>query len=516
MKIRSVFLSVLFAMSFGRAQENTDNLSSFRVLNLDATSITLERGISYLKTLDRRFALLSKASQITSAKNYALNRNRLFILNQEKRLDKEIQELVSAQKSPILINEKRKNLRKLSVIRTSLFTDEKLMSSRLIINLNDLMTLYQVKTGKSPEGNLGFSQSYSKRSRGSGSSGFSDSYSKRYVMELLDEEISRMTSNRAGPHEKLEETIISSSRLAICRGEVDTNKPAKYLDPRLFPKESKFLNELGISSWSETAKAYNLSHLYGEPTTQFDVGNIPNASCVGHAISSDIASVINSKNNLELPVVSLSPEQTHAVIKTIEMEPSRNLTPLSHSYCDSASYGVDPYGSVMSITGALNNLKNNPVCTNTPSDSPDSPSLFSVNKFSFLEYDEANPADSKIGYDFFRMLIDNGHPPMVAIDSDKRQVTEDWISIQSGGMLKHILNVVGYGEDMDPQTLCNRKYLLVRDSVSKNKIYHKIPAANLFAHIVGIYKITEVKEVRPTPSGNSVVERNLPTAKIVR
>jgi hypothetical protein len=60
--------------------------------------------------------------------------------------------------------------------------------------------------------------------------------------------------------------------------------------------------------------------------------------------------------------------------------------------------------------------------------------------------------------------------------------------------MRHVVNVVGYGEDLDPQTLCKVNYFNVRDGLSP-KGYAKIPASNLLAYIVGVYKVTEVGEV---------------------
>ena len=99
---------------------------------------------------------------------------------------------------------------------------------------------------------------------------------------------------------------------------------------------------------------------------------------------------------------------------------------------------------------------------------------------------------------FFRILIDKGFPPTVSIDTDNRSENEGWLNISKNIFAdnrSHVLTVVGYGEDINPKNLCQEKYLLVRDSLGKKLIHYKVPAKNLLAHLLGIYKITGVKDV---------------------
>ncbi|MCK6599536.1 MAG: hypothetical protein L6Q37_14315 [Bdellovibrionaceae bacterium] len=60
--------------------------------------------------------------------------------------------------------------------------------------------------------------------------------------------------------------------------------------------------------------------------------------------------------------------------------------------------------------------------------------------------------------------------------------------------MSHVLNVVGYGEDVDPITLCKTRYLKIRDSLGQKKIHYKVPANNFISHVIGVYKVTSIKK----------------------
>jgi hypothetical protein len=100
-------------------------------------------------------------------------------------------------------------------------------------------------------------------------------------------------------------------------------------------------------------------------------------------------------------------------------------------------------------------------------------------------------------------LIDNGRPPIVVIDSDVRLTSPGWINIQPGSGITHVINVVGYGEDINPFTLCPTRYLLVRDSLGKEQIHYKIPADNFLEHTLEIHEISKVHEMRDDESATT-------------
>lgn len=108
---------------------------------------------------------------------------------------------------------------------------------------------------------------------------------------------------------------------------------------------------------------------------------------------------------------------------------------------------------------------------------------FRVEKFSLAEF---GATEKKPSFEFFKALVDSGHPPIVQVDSDKRNENSNWLEIESGGRSAHVLNVVGYDEVLDPLTLCFSKVFIVRDSLGKKTIEYRVSATNLIEHLQGV------------------------------
>ena len=108
---------------------------------------------------------------------------------------------------------------------------------------------------------------------------------------------------------------------------------------------------------------------------------------------------------------------------------------------------------------------------------------------------EGTPTIYEFGYDyrwtkaFLVALIDQGHAPMIHLNRADKRMSEDWYYISESGSLGHALNLVGYGEAINPETLLPTRYFLVRDSLVSEPIYYRVPERDLITNLVGVMKV---------------------------
>lgn len=92
-----------------------------------------------------------------------------------------------------------------------------------------------------------------------------------------------------------------------------------------------------------------------------------------------------------------------------------------------------------------------------------------------------------------RQALAAGKPLMVTLTTDARYLFEDWMVPAADGVIGHVVNLVGYGTGVDPLDGVEKRYFLVRDSLSTIPIQLKISEDTLARYLDAIYKVTEVK-----------------------
>lgn len=115
--------------------------------------------------------------------------------------------------------------------------------------------------------------------------------------------------------------------------------------------------------------------------------------------------------------------------------------------------------------------------------------------YSIETYSGVDLRDTANRIQFLRLLVAQGKPPQVVINGEARTELEDWIEPESSDMM-HIVNIVGYGEAIDPFDLKRKPYFLIRDSLGTKPIHYKVDAEKFADEVVEAYKITKVKVAR--------------------
>lgn len=90
-----------------------------------------------------------------------------------------------------------------------------------------------------------------------------------------------------------------------------------------------------------------------------------------------------------------------------------------------------------------------------------------------------------------QFLIDRGIPTLAIIRFAARSIEEDWIRPEPLGGIGHALNIVGYGEAIDPFDLQRKDVLIVRDSLVPHAMHYRIAADELLPITEGLYKVTQ-------------------------
>jgi hypothetical protein len=548
------FIVLLFSISLKAAvyDFSTDN---FQLGSWNPKAITYEQGLQKIDRLDKWFEGLPYEKKHESAGDYKLHRNRLFLVTQEKRLKAEVERTLSLKERlkdqlkdqfqpswiaagrNVLKKEKEKMYSDFVKMNKTALEDETSLESQFIGSLSDISG-----AGFTVQSGVDFAPSFSKSLSKTGGSMMGGSLMGGSMMDYNPRPFINVDPNKICKKndkvclkevtEILYRPIEFRSIREILNG---TYKPvvpdpvcknSKKIGPSpgskefeaFLKKRNAFLKNVGSQNWKPKKTENDLSTWYSEPISQWSEG-VPNAKCVGHAISSDIASVVNKSSIINY---AISPNSTYAQIQVItreDLERKKKIGTITtdeveilgefqevqvidsnHAeFCNPSFYKIDDYLGALysdnSLKYVFNAFQKRPVCGNRDLASnrgKNGTPLFTVNKFELLEFDK--PSEQALDYDFFRQLIDTGNPPIVTIDSDARTESGDWLHIKADGELVHALNVVGYGEDIDPVTLCKVRYLKVRDSLGQKKIHYKVPADNFISHVVGVYKVTSVKK----------------------
>jgi hypothetical protein len=454
-------------------------------------AISFQNATGLISNLDRWYAGLDKTNQRTNYADYNLNRNRLFLVAQEKRLADEAGHKDSAWSMAGLLRKIRGNdwmttadnlrteaardqLKSMKEINKIALNSPDDLRSRTIAQISDVQKL---KSATMAPGSFSgaLSQSLSKAGMPAGG-GFE-------LNTLLDDSpasFAEMERIRKAIADEREQAARDSFLASISQEKTETQpwRPSA--------KETAFLKDLGIPNTSASHKGCkDLSNLFPAPQTQWDQGR-PNAKCSGHAIASDIAATLNRKR-LFTHGAQASPEQTYGILRMVEDGYSAPL-PHSPDYCNLSAYGVDPYTGVASMIEALKTVQTHPVCPRIATELHLAPKgkLLKVDGFAVLE-------EKPISGELIKEMIDRGLPPIVQIDTDARDESGDWLQLKRGGRLSHVINVAGYCEDIDPRDLRKKSFFIVRDSLGTREMHYKIAADNLETHMEGVYKIKNVK-----------------------
>jgi hypothetical protein len=92
-----------------------------------------------------------------------------------------------------------------------------------------------------------------------------------------------------------------------------------------------------------------------------------------------------------------------------------------------------------------------------------------------------------------KALIDSDQPFQAAITTDARRFHEDWIQIlPERGSISHVLNVVGYGEGIDPKDNQNKPYVVLRDSFTDGKYHYKASVESFLPWVGSVLRVKEV------------------------
>lgn len=150
------------------------------------------------------------------------------------------------------------------------------------------------------------------------------------------------------------------------------------------------------------------------------------------------------------------------------------------------------HGTFMNFPDSLNEIKER---------------RFRIKKFTALTPHDFSP-NNPLGLDegFLRILANHGQTPMLAVSTDASIVEGGWMklipnpSMSNYGIGGHLVNLAGYGTELDPFTFHVSPYFLIRDSkAGEGKRYLKVSAANLMEYLVGVYKVVDVEILDSSP-----------------
>jgi hypothetical protein len=245
---------------------------------------------------------------------------------------------------------------------------------------------------------------------------------------------------------KLLSTPIKSPRLDGALPDwVKALKAAPQIDVNASAEVDSFLNKLGVDKTLEKREA-DLSAQFPPPSLQGKT-----FGCVGHAVAVNASAAHRG-------VDAISGTDTYSVL--------------------TAGRGDDV--PIESVTRALGSLRGKPIRSNTGR-------VFSIQEFESVQ---SRPSAAAL-----RKMVSGGQPPIVEIGTDARTYVENHI-VPKPGNVRHVLNVVGYGRGLDPQTGAEQDYFTVMDSFAPGKSTYKIAASDLLSHAKALYRITKVTPLR--------------------
>jgi hypothetical protein len=316
------FFSFMIAFLYCTLVKATDyefSTDTFQLGRWNSKSISYQQGLGKIEALDKWWGSLTFDQKVESTKAYTLNRNRLFLVTQEKRLRSEIErpidplELARDQIQPswiaagrnVLRQDKKKMYSDLRTLNETALAETEELSGELIRSLADIS-----KIGLKDSGGLNFAPSFSKSLSKSGGSSIGlgaqrmtpPTFSaldikckkgdKACLQKLKTSLSQRFQSLFDTPPGRELEDILSRSRLSrpVCNEFGGSHGPlVESPEYKTFQKKrDDFLKKIDSQNWKSNKSENDLSRWYSEPVTQWVSGKSTNR-CVGHAISSDIA-----------------------------------------------------------------------------------------------------------------------------------------------------------------------------------------------------------------------------------
>lgn len=531
----TVFSATVFMHEALWAESYNFATDTFQLGSWEPKRLDYKVGLRKIQALDSWYYQLSPGDREKYQKDFVVNRNRLFLVTQEKRLAAEVD---AKSKSSILggmdpeKEARRSASRDLASFRKladDILSKPDALESGLIRNLANVEKFASPDVASSARG-LGGSFSVVTSKGGGGGGGSSNFLTHTSLLgggsvnnaaldfgidQLLPEDCKRdrkclaakaklkaqAEKQQALAAESLAiETKLREGRereaLAAKKRDIANNPSCpsgKSVDE---PTDHEYFKQLGISPKPNASKSRDLSHWYGVPTTQYDESGNKLATCVGHAIANNVVGAL-ARNKI-LPMgrfnsASVSVDHTYALAKFNEGEAehrsgAKRISADADGYCDASAYTVFSEG-IESVSATLRSMTTVPLCSKSSAEA-------STKKYQIKKFASANFANGpKPGFQFFKTLIDNGYPPIVQINTDARNESGEWLQFKAFGEFDHVLNVVGYDEGIDPWTLCPTKYFIVRDSLGRKKIHYKVAAENLLSHLQSVYQVTEVAPV---------------------
>jgi hypothetical protein len=437
----------------------------------------VDQHLAARKLLFEKFNKLSTQEKGQRGQDIAAQANQLFFKAQEARIKEEITKLIADEKSW-----KHRGWEKESAKKTRLAKEEALKvirslqaapPKRAISCLSEITS-----TDTSSKDVLSFiskgNTSYSKSSSGSGSL-FDSAEDKAWA---------RLTSKNSSPfrgkltaEEQAELILENTIPSHLLRQRVSENSPAIVKTSiKLSATEIEGLKVFGVTAKDQVSSSSDYSHRFSAPKLQPP----KTAMCAGYAISSDMESILNGI----IQTAKVSADYTYTILSQSQPDSEVKRAGL----CNLIGVRADPLAGVASMANALETLTKSPTCsTNEESDHRLTKTQYNISSFKSLKVD--NPS-----FDFFRELLSAGVTPMVVISSEKRKERENWLYLERGGEYKHIVNVVGYGKEREPNCLDNVDYLIVRDSLGKTPIHYRVSAEAFSVMAQEIHKVTGVKE----------------------
>ncbi len=297
--------------------------------------------------------------------------------------------------------------------------------------------------------------------------------------------------------------------------------PRAFFNKTKFPEMAAFLNKLGLkkplSFIQEKEKSLENDFLQVRSQIVQSSGgtrayDVKTKACTGFAIVSDMefsgktpllsaglaygmarANALSEKREKVQPL----PDEVREVFNTTQMFGNDDNFENRARLNDELDQGVE-------LQRALRTLKENGVSTEKefPFTNeqgqlqflPKKLSDIKGQKFKIGEFSYVENKNKSINYGLIKLLINSRQPPIAILSSDARIEEENWAHPQRKGNFMHVVNVVGYGEAVDPSDFKLKPVVILRDSLSKKGINLTMSAEKFLANLSGLVKVTSVLE----------------------
>jgi hypothetical protein len=115
-------------------------------------------------------------------------------------------------------------------------------------------------------------------------------------------------------------------------------------------------------------------------------------------------------------------------------------------------------------------------------------------KYKIGEYAYVENKDKNINLGLVKLLINSNKPPIALLLTDARIEEENWAHPVANGNFQHVVNVIGYGEAIDPSDFKLKPVVILRDSLSKKGINITMSAESFLSNLSALIKVTKVDE----------------------